>query len=306
MRTIVLNQSNVVPDGNNNTLVYRFPSNATFKDNMIALQSLSMYYSWFNITAAFGNNKLTFNWVNAAGTNNYTTYTITIPDGLYEITDLNEYLQFVFFNANSLTTSQISPVPAAPFYLTDAAGDRVYYVQLSVNANRYSVQLDTYNVPTSLPVGWTNTGGTLLPLQTFNPVVTFQADFNKIVGFPTTFISAQNQNNASPNPNTPTAYKIGSTFSYISTLSPQVQPNPTLLLTISNVSNDWGTPSGTIYGITPSVAIGKQIVEKPPEYAWQPLMDSQSVPQLRLQLLTVTGETVQLRDPNMCILLVIK
>lgn len=305
MRTIVLNQSNVVQDGNNNTLIYRFPVSANFKDNYVAVSSLSMFYSWFNISAALGNNKLSFNWVNANSTNNYTTYTITIPDGLYEIESLNNYLKWVMFNAPSLNTSQISPVPTAPFYLIDGSGSQVYYFELAVNVNSYAIQLNTYNVPSALPSGYTNPGGTLLPLQTFNPVVTFTAKFNDVVGFTAGFTSAQNQNNGSANPGTPTAYKIGSTFSYLSSKAPQVQPNSTILLTMSNIENEWATPTSTLYAVTPSVSVGEQILEKPPEYGWQKLTDG-NYAQLRVQFTTVDGSPIQIRDPNICILLVIK
>lgn len=307
MRTIVLNQSNVVQDGNNNTLIYRFPVSANFKDNYVAVSSLSMFYSWFNISNSLGNNKLSFNWVNANSTNNYTTYTVTIPDGLYEIESLNNYLKWVMFNAPSLNTSQISPVPVAPFYLINASGDQVYYFELVVNVSSYAIQLNTYNVPAfgALPSGFTNPGGTLLPLQTFNPVVTFAAKFNDIVGFTAGFTSAQNQNNGSANPATTTAYKIGSTFSYLSTKAPQVQPNPSLLLTSSSIENPWATPSSVIYAVTPSVAIGQQIIEKPPEYSWQKLTDG-NYAQLTLQFTAADGSPIQIRDPNICILLVIK
>lgn len=307
MRTIVLNQSNVVQDGNNNTLIYRFPVNANFKDNYVAVSSLTMFYSWFNISASLGNNKLSFNWVNANNTNAYTTYTVSIPDGLYEIESINNYLKWVMFNAPSLTTNQISPVPASPFYLINGSGDQVYYFELVVNVNSYGIQLNTYNVPAfgALPSGFTNPGNTLLPTQTFNPVVTFTAKFNDLVGFTAGFATAQNQNNSTPNPATTSAYKIGSTLSYLSSKSPQIQPNSTLLLTMSNIENPWSSPSSVLYAVTPSVAISKAIIEKPPEYSWQKLTDG-NYSQLRLQFTAADGSSIAIRDPNICILLVIK
>ena len=50
--TIVLNQSNIVPDGNNNTLVYKFPNSVSFPNHEIAVQSVNMFYSWTNINSA--------------------------------------------------------------------------------------------------------------------------------------------------------------------------------------------------------------------------------------------------------------
>ena len=305
MRTIVLNQNNLVQDGNNNTLVYKFPNSVNFSNSQIAISQITMYYSWFNVTSRLNNNSFTFNWINAAGTNNYTTYTIRIPDGLYEIRDLNNFLQFVCLNAPNLSTSIISPTPTRPFYLVNGAGDNVFYAEWIVNPTAYAIQLNTYNVPTVLPTGWTNPGLTLLPLQTFNPVITTPALFNQVVGFSSTFTSSQNQNNGGANPGTSTAYKIGSTFSYLSTITPQVQPNSSLLIAITNIDNVYANPTSIIYSLAPSVAIGQLIVEKPPEFNFNKLLQG-TYNELRIQLLGNDLQPVTIKDPNMTILLVIK
>jgi hypothetical protein len=305
MRTIVLNQNNIVQDGNNNTLVYKFPNSVTFSNSQIAVSQITMYYSWFNLTSRLSNNRFTFNWINAAGTNNYTTYTITIPDGLYEIADINNFLQFVCINAPFLSTSIITPTPTQPFYLVNSAGDNVYFAEFIVNPTAYAIQLNTFSVPIALPVGWTNPGGTLLPAQTFNPVITTPSKFNEVVGFATTFASSQNQNNAGVNPGTTTAYKIGSTFSYLSTITPQVQPNANLLVAISNIDNIYANPSSIIYSLAPSVAIGELVVEKPPEFNFNTLLKG-TYNELRLQFLGTDLQPVTIKDPNMTILLVIK
>lgn len=305
MRTLVLNQNNVVQDGNNNTLVYKFPNSITFSNSEIAVAQITMYYSWFNITSRLINNTFTFNWINAAGTNIYQTYTIRVPDGLYEVSDLNNFLQFVCINAPFLSTNIITPTPPAPFYLVNSAGDYVYYAEWIVNPTAYSIQLNTYNVPIALPAGWTNPGGTLLPAQTFNPVITTPAEFNELVGFATTFTSSQNQNNAGANPGTATAYKIGSTFSYLSTITPQIQPNSNLLVSISNIDNIFANPSSIIYSLAPSVAIGQLVVEKPPQFNFNKMLRG-TYNELRIQFLGTDLQPVIIKDPNMTILLVIR
>lgn len=305
MRTLVLNQNNLVQDGNNNTLVYKFPNSVTFSNSEIAIAQITMYYSWFNISSKLANNTFTFNWINTAGTNNYTTYTIRIPDGLYEIADLNNFLQFVCLNAPSLSTSIISPTPTRPFYLVDSTGDNVFFAEWIVNPTAYAIQLNTYSVPTTLPTGWTNPGSTLLPAQTFNPVITTPTKFNEIVGFSTSFSSSQNQNNSGVNPGTSTAYKIDSTFSYLSTQTPQVQPNSNLLVSISNIDNVYANPTSIIYSLAPSVAIGELIVEKPPQFNFNKLLRG-TYNELRLQFLGTDLQPVTIKDPNMTILLCIK
>lgn len=307
MRTLVLNQANLLQNGQNNTLIYRFPNSVNFSNSEIAIAQITMYYSWFNIDTKFQNRSFTFNWVNADNTNNYTTYTINIPDGLYEIRDINNFFQFVCINAPFLSTAIISPTPPAPFYLVDSAGDNVYYAEFIVNPTAYSIQLNTYNTPAfgALPLGWSNPAGTFLGTQSFNPVITTPARFNEVIGFATTFTSDQNQNNAGANPATTTAYKIGSTYSYLSTLTPQVQPNPNLLVSISNIDNIYANPNSIIYSLAPSVAIGELIVEKPPEYNFNQLLRG-TYNELRLQFLGTDLQPVTIKDPNMTIILVIK
>jgi len=305
MRTIVLNQTNIVPNTNNSTLVYKFPSSVSFNNSKIAIASINIYYSWVNISSTLQNNSLSFNWVNQANTNNYTTYTIFIPSGLYEVTDINAYLQFIFINAPNLNTSQINPVPTAPFYLKDSIGDNVYFLEFVVNPTKYSIQLNTYNVPSTLPTNFSNPGNTLLPAATFNPIVAMVSEFSSTIGYSSTFASAQNQNNATANPSTETAYKIGSTFSYLSTTVPSIQPNSNLLVSLSNIDNAYANPSSIIYCLTPSVSIGELIVEKPPQLIFSKLL-SGITNELRLQFLGTDLNNVAIQDPQMTILLVIE
>ena len=79
MRTIIINTLNLVQDGQNNKLVYRFPNSVNLTDKYIAVSSISMFYSWFNILSTSQNNTLSYTWTLGGVT---TTYTLTIPNGL--------------------------------------------------------------------------------------------------------------------------------------------------------------------------------------------------------------------------------
>ena len=148
MRTLVLNYNNLVQDGQNNKMVYKFPNSVLFNNHYLAFAACSMYYSWFNISAELKNNTFTYNWQGSSGT--YTTYTITIPDGLYEVDVLNQLLQFNFIKNGH--------------YLIDSNGLNVYYAEFQINEPRYAVQINTYLFPTSLPAGWTAPAGFAVPL----------------------------------------------------------------------------------------------------------------------------------------------
>lgn len=294
MFVLVLNASNVVNDGNNNTFVYNFPNSVVLSDKYIAVSSITMYYSWFNIDSKYNNNILTYTWT-IAGVSS--TYTITIPNGLYNITDINSYCQWVMIQNGH--------------YLINAGGDNVYYFDLIVNPNRYAIQINTYQVPLALPIGWTqpsNFAG--YANQTYNPIITIPANFNKIVGYTAGFASNNNIGNAyvPPAPTQSNNYvsKNGAgTLSYLSNTYPDVQPNSSIFLAISNINNPYSQPSSIIYSITPTVAIGEQVVERPPNFMWNKLLNG-TYNQLRVQFLGIDKQPITLRDPNLTIILTIR
>lgn len=297
MFVIILNRNNIVGT-DNNTLVYTFPSSANFNDDSIAVSSISMYYSWFNISSALANNIISYTWT--AGTTT-TTYTITIPDGLYEIEEINSLFHFEQVKNNT--------------YLINADGEYIYYFDIEVNSTRYAIQLDTRQVPTSLPTGFTAPALFAgFPTQTFNPVVSFPSNFKNIVGFvPSsgTFSSNENVNNAysPPSPPSPLTFyeskTAGGTLSYLSNVSPNVQPNSSLYLSISGIDNKYAAPSSIIYSIVPNVGLGSLIIEKPPNLVWNKLTKG-FYNTLRVQILGSDFAPIKLNDPNMTIIMVIK
>jgi hypothetical protein len=291
MRVIVLNQNNLVPDGQNNKLVYKFPNSVLFKDNHIAVSSVSMYYSWFNITSGYNNNIFTYSWV-VGGTT--TTYTITIPDGLYEVVELNALLQFNFI-ANGT-------------YLIDSSGKNAYYAEFILNPTRYAVQINTYLVPTALPAGYTTPSNWVgFPTQTFNPSITLPANINVILGYTAGFSTNQNTNNAyTPPAGSQYVSKNGAgTLSYLSTQSPNLQPNSSIYFAVSNINNPYSLPSSIIYSLVPTGAVGTLIAERPPQFMWNKMIDG-TYNELRLTFLGTDLQPIKINDPQMTILLTIK
>ena len=184
MRTLIINSSNVVPNTNNSVYKYNFPAgNVEFiKGQKLALGSIQMYYSTFNITSAQGNNTFSYIWVDGR------EITITIPDGFYDITTLNDFLHFVMIQQGH--------------YLTDTTGAYFYFLNFVINSatyqiniNAYPMSLATYPVATysignyatstittsspATPVPWSR------PTAAITPMVRILANnFRNIVGFP--------------------------------------------------------------------------------------------------------------------------
>jgi len=290
MKTIILNQSNLIRDGQNNKLKYSFPNSVQFKKSTIAFAGCSMYYSWFNIQQSFANNTFSYNWIDGAGVP--TTYNITIPDGLYEVEQLNEYLQFIFLQNGH--------------YLVDSGGNNVYYAEFLVNPTRYAVQINTFLFPTSLPAGWSNPAGIPFPPQSFNPIITLPPKINEILGYVPNFATNQNLNNAYVPPVSQYESKLANgTLSYISTSAPNIQPNSSLLFSMSNIDNAYAVPTSILYTLVPQVAVGELINEKPPNFIWSRLIDG-TYNELRLTILGTDLTPIKINDPAMTIILIIK
>ena len=283
---IVLTRNNIIStDGSNSTLRYNFPSSVSFTNHAIALVSAQMYYSWNNIgnQQYLLNNTFTYTWKFNTTTQ---PYTVTIPNGIYEIADINNYLQFIMIqNAH---------------YLINSAGQNVYYAEFLVSANRYAIQINTFPVPTTLPSGWSvpvvnNQAGYAawpgFPTTTFNPSITLPANFNLIMGYTANFSTSQNDGN-------------NTNLSYFSSTSPQVQPFPTLFVSCSNISNIYSNPTGIIYSVTPVVKIGEQITEQVSEFAWANLTGTTS--SLTVTLRGANQAIINILDPTIVLVFLIK
>jgi hypothetical protein len=268
--TIILNQNNIVNLGNgNNQLVFKFPSSVRLSNHAIAVSSITMYYSWYNISTALQNNIFQYTW-------DGTTYTITIPNGTYNISDINAYLQNEMINNNT--------------YAIDGSGNYVYYLEMIVNAVEYGIQLNSFEVPITFPATWTVPFTP--PLVAFNPQFIIPSGFNKIIGY--------NENTTFPTTATPQG-----NVSTISPNAPEVQPNPVLFLTCSGIQNPYTIPSSIIYSISPNANVGDQITFTPPQLIFNKILEG-TYDRLVLGWIGTNQQPIQIIDPNMVISLEIR
>lgn len=286
MSLIVINQNNVVLNSNNSTYTYPFPSTAVFSNHELALQSCSVYYCWVNISSLLQNNTFSYTWT--VGTT-VTTYTIIIPDGLYELVDLNNYFQYVQIQNGT--------------YLINDLSKNVFYCEFIINPTSYKFQINTFPVPTSLPTGWSVPVANVAagyaaypgyPTQTRNPVVTISsAGFGSIMGFNAVFATDAN-------------IGVGTNLSYNSTKTPQIQPSPSALIGCSIVSNKYAAPSSIIYNVVPDVPLAGLINSKPNENTWIDISKG-NYNNITIQFLSsTTFSPLQLLDSNLSVLLLIR
>lgn len=160
--TLVLNSNNVVANSNNTQFRYNF-LNGSFRieeGSQLCISNIVVPYSWFNISQSYSNNTFTMTFPDS--TSNTTSYSITIPDGFFTTADVNNFLQ-QFCIANGL-------------YLINSSGQYVYYMVFALATNSYANQVLFFNVPTSLPSGWsTPSNWHGFPASTYCPSLTISA-----------------------------------------------------------------------------------------------------------------------------------
>jgi len=158
--TLTLNSSNVVGSGNN-TYKFNFAAGGfPAKDCEIAIGSLTIPYSWFNVTTGYGNNTFSLNIpTSTADTSTKNTPSFILANGFYQVSDINNTIQqYLYTNG---------------YYLNNSSGQVVYYINLATNATYYRVDILFSAVPSVLPTGYTlpTTGkgwGLGLPIATKN------------------------------------------------------------------------------------------------------------------------------------------
>jgi hypothetical protein len=292
MRTLILNSGDIVAGSNNSILQYEFAGgNINLKKGQkVALASLQMYYSTFNITAANRNNSFSYVWVNG------TTYTVTIPDGFYDITALNNYLRFTMVQNTH--------------YLTTTSGNFVYLLSLGINPSRYAVQLNCFRISSAIATAnsWSLPAGAtwVLPTNTIVPEVIVPSaatsNFGLIIGFaagtyPNAVIAG-----APPGQTQTPAYTTDQEF--LSTFTPQVTPVSSFILTCSLINNNYAVPNNLIYSFSPQGTIGEQFTVAPNQYVFIDVLPGQ-YSRFQVSFIDQNLRPVAIQDPNMIIQLVI-
>ena len=274
-KTIILTTANIEENSNNTKLVYNFPSGGySFKNDMIAVLSIYQYFSIFNITSDYGNNSFSYVWFDGI------EYTITIPDGYYEIRDLNAYFQSIMI--------------ANTHYMTNSAGQFIYFLEFLVNTSRYAVQINSYPLDTTiqstnnyiLPTGATWSVPATSTLSQFNINTT---GFGEVLGY-----------EIGSYPDT----QVGSsTISFLSSKAPQVTPYSSILVSCTLVNNRAVIPSNILTSYTPlGTSIGSLFTFEPNYLQFADVEDGQYT-QLVLEFRDQLSRPIVIRDPNMLITL---
>ena len=194
----------------------------TCKDYEMCVSSVTLPYSFYNVSSYYNNKTLSLAFPTAA---TVVQYDITLPDGFYTVTTINNYIQ------------QICVANGA--YLIDSSGNYVYFVQLAYNTTYYTVQLLTFLVPNAIgtytrpSTGLYSTTGTGLPTTSLTPSMTLTStgSIKDIIGFA-----------SGKYPSTPQT----SSWNTSSTLTPVGSTVNSIIMQCSLVHNSCTTPSDII------------------------------------------------------------
>jgi len=289
-KSILINSSNIVANTYNSVFEYNFPNGGVvFKDDLVAVQQVSIYNSVFNITSANSNNSFSYTWVNG------TTTSITIPDSYLDCAGINAYLQSIMY--------------ANTHYLTDSDGNIVYLLEIVVNQARYAFQINSYLISTAIATAntWTIASGAtwVLPTNSIMPMfIVPSTNIATLIGFtagsyPTTTITG------TPPAQVQTPAQTAS-YSALSSVAPQIIPVPTYLGVCNLVQNRLAIPSQLIYSLTiEGVGFGSLYVNQISDPVFNDIADGQYT-NLRFSFVDGSGNSIRFNDPNTMILMIIK
>ena len=269
---VILGQSNYI---GNSTFRYVPPAGSiNLAKSEIGLESISIPYSWFNISTANNNRIFSIAW--PTGSVGFIYMSVVIDTGFFQISSLNAFLQ----NWQILNN----------LYLIDDQGQYVYYIELVTNETFYRVQLNLYEVPISLPTGWTNPSGPLFTFPTVTgrrPMVTIGSDnnFGKLIGFsPGTYTAAA---------------QLGG-------LIPQLSPVTQVIVQVSNIDNKYSNLPNNLHAFTIiNTQFGSMIFIEPSNITYVDLTDT-SVNFIDIKLVDQDYNQLPFQDTAIVIKLIIK
>ena len=271
---LLINSTNYI---SNNTYRLELANTSDLSNFEVAVGQAYLYYSWYNISTNLNNNKYQITFPTSSGS---TTTTITIPDGLYNISDLNNQLQFWFISMGY-------------YIVNDITGYYTYYGAFQLSPTGYSVQWITTPLPTSLPSGFTSGGMTFPVSANQHPQLTILSSnaFNEIIGY-----------NACTYPIVSTNAGIQTTES---TSAPNVSPISAIQMRLSCCYNPFSSNSTLLHVFNSQGSkVGSAINASPIQLQYVPCLGSHKT--IILQFYDQLGRVLDMLDRNIMIKLIFR
>lgn len=273
------NTTHVVPNGYNNTLRYEIGNTSANMSGLeVAVDRISVFNSQANISPDYNNNTFQILVPTLA---TYQTLDIVLPEGIYELSQINEFVQLKLYQLGA--------------YYTDPNGDYVYNIQISGNTVNYTAQIDLSPTLTSFPVDWDTPSGlyfTSAPTTGFTPkIVIPNTDIAKVFGLAPGTYPSTNQTTVQ---------------TFESTICPQLNPVSSYIIRCNLVSNAFSVPSDVLTSFyTQGTLSGQTIDVRPSDKTWIPITNG-SRSYIELQIVDEYMRFVKFKDPKINIDLIIR
>lgn len=280
---LTLNSTNVSNTTTNTSFKYNFINGGfTCKDYEMCVSNITLPYSFYNVSSYYNNKTLTIMFPTGSTT---VTYSITLPDGFYTVSTINNYIQQVCVTNGA--------------YLIDSSGNYVYFVQLVYNTTYYSVQLLTFLVPNAIGTytrpssGIYSSGGTGLPTTSITPVFIFAktGSIRSIIGF--------EEGNYPPSTQT-------ASWNVNSTLTPVGSTVNSIIMQCSLISNACTTPSDILDSMPINdTSFGSNIIYQPSFERYVRVSDG-TFNSFTFSFRDQSLNEIYAKDPNVSITLIIR
>lgn len=283
--SVVLNENNLNANGSflassqsaPYNKLYLNLGNASLAGKKICLNKANLYYSWPNINSS--NNTFSISFPTGAAA--YTNVNITIPvnTNYASIAELNNYVNTVMI-ANGM------------YLINSTTGDYLYWLSLVANPNSYGVNIVQALVPTSLPSGYTAPSGFIgyPSVSRTMKLTTDTSRFNLLIGYAAS-----------------TVFNGGtSDITYNSTISPQLSPVSSVIMTCNLASNPLALnndPNIVYTFTTKDTAFGSLINVEPYQNIWYDITSNANV--LVVSFTDQDQNPLYIMDPQITILLLI-
>jgi len=280
---LTLNSTNVSNTTTNTSFKYNFINGGfTCKDYEMCVSNITLPYSFYNVSSYYANKTFSLSFPTAA---TFTAYDITLPDGFYTVSTINNYIQQVCIDNGA--------------YLIDSSGNYVYFVQLVYNTTYYSVQLLTFLVPNAIGTytrpsnGLYSLSGTGLPTTAYTPSLTLatSGSIKDIIGFA-----------AGKYPSTPQT----ASWNVNSTLTPVGSTVNSITMQCSLISNACTTPSDILDSMPINdTSFGSNIIYQPSFERYVRVSDG-TFNNFTFSFRDQSLNEIYAKDPNVSITLIIR
>jgi hypothetical protein len=290
---VVLNRSNITSK-DNNKLTYNFPSVVKFEEgDQLAISHMNVYYSWYNVSQKYNNNKFNYIWWDSTGalTNNVQ---IIIPDGFYSVATMFEFIQ-------SQMVKQLHYLTTDP----SIGGDYVYFIELLTNITYYGIEFRL----SSLSEQYVNDNGLLYPAgsnwiappdtvvggvttanyETPQIVIPSNNTFGELLGFDpqTIFVDTA----------------VFGQFSVLNDNPPNMNPSSSFIVTCNLIDNSLGIPNDILYSFTiPNNVNFGDLITSNTDVIYSKVKPG-SYSQMKLSIMDQDFNNLRILDPNVLIVL---